>query len=64
MVPAPVLVNEPTGPDTLLLIKVNGTDVCCRVHPDDARLPGETMDLMFDLSKAVFFDAGSETRIA
>jgi len=64
MVPATVRVSEPTGPDTLLLVRINGVDVCCRVHPDEARLPGESMDLMFDLSKAVFFDPSSEDRIA
>jgi multiple sugar transport system ATP-binding protein len=64
VLPAPILVSEPTGPDTLLLVKANGVDVCCRVHPDDARRPGESMELMFDLSKAVFFDPAGEARIA
>ncbi|BAL24990.1 ABC transporter ATP-binding protein [Azoarcus sp. KH32C] len=60
----PISLTEPTGPDTLVLVPVNGREVTCRVHPAHARAPGENMDLMFDLSKAVFFDPASELRIA
>jgi multiple sugar transport system ATP-binding protein len=60
----PVRLIEPTGPDTLVLVLVNGKQITCRVHPARAASPGEDMELMFDLSKAVFFDPKTEQRIA
>ena len=59
-----VEIVEPTGPDTLLFIRVNDTKVVCRVHPTAACQPGKNMRLAFDSSKAVFFDPKSEGRIA
>ena len=56
--------TEPTGPDTLAFVRLNGSNVCCRVRPDQCPPPGQTMELYFDLSKAVFFEPGSEKRIA
>jgi len=60
----PISLTEPTGPDTLVLVPVNGRQVTCRVHPAHARAPGENIELMFDLSKAVYFDPGTDLRIA
>ena len=60
----PVKVVEPTGPDTLIFVRLNGREVTCRVHPDEARRPGETIRLVADMSKAIFFDPGSETKIS
>jgi multiple sugar transport system ATP-binding protein len=57
-------IAEPTGADTLLMVKINGKDVVCRVHPDHARTHGERMALMFDMSKTVYFDPVTELRIA
>ncbi|WLQ13919.1 sn-glycerol-3-phosphate ABC transporter ATP-binding protein UgpC [Hahella aquimaris] len=54
---------EPTGPDTVMHIHLNGTEVSCRVAPDSAGKLGEKMNLMLDLSKAVFFDIESQARI-
>ncbi|MGB7483080.1 MAG: sn-glycerol-3-phosphate ABC transporter ATP-binding protein UgpC [Castellaniella sp.] len=59
-----VLLTEPTGPDTLVLVSVNGVEVTCRVHPDHAARPGQDMALRFDLSKAVYFDPDSGLRAA
>ena len=56
-------VVHPTGPDTLVLIQLNDTPVTCRVHPETRVRGGENADLMFDLSKLVFFDPDKETRI-
>jgi multiple sugar transport system ATP-binding protein len=61
---AKIEVVQPTGPDTLVLIHLNGTPVTCRVHPEAAPHPGQSMNLMFDLSKLVFFDPKSEKRIS
>lgn len=63
IIDAPVQVLEPTGPDTLVLIKVNGQEVNCRVDPQEAKQPGEAMSFMFNLSKAVFFDPVTGNRI-
>ena len=54
---------EPTGPDTLLFVRINGETVCCRVRPEQACAAGESMELAVDLFKAVFFDPESEKRI-
>jgi len=55
---------EPTGPDTLLTTRLNGAAVTCRTHPKEAVLPGQTMQLSFNLSKAALFDPASGERIA
>jgi multiple sugar transport system ATP-binding protein len=56
--------TEPTGPDTLAVVRLNGVNVCGRVRPDQCVPAGRDMELVFDLSKAVFFEPGSEKRIA
>jgi multiple sugar transport system ATP-binding protein len=61
---ATIEVVQPTGPDTLVLIHLNATPVTCRVHPEAHAVPGQAMNLMFDLSKLVFFDPQNEKRIA
>ncbi|MDJ0783609.1 MAG: sn-glycerol-3-phosphate ABC transporter ATP-binding protein UgpC [Desulfosarcinaceae bacterium] len=58
-----VQVVEPTGPDTLVMVPLNDTEVTCRVHPAAARAPGERMPLSIDLSKAILFDPDAETRL-
>jgi multiple sugar transport system ATP-binding protein len=55
---------EPTGPDTLIFIRINDKDVCCRVRPDYACHTGESMDLALNFSKAVIFDPDTGKRIA
>jgi multiple sugar transport system ATP-binding protein len=60
---AKIEVVQPTGPDTLVLIHLNATPVTCRVHPEAQATPGQSMNLMFDLSKLVFFDPQDEKRI-
>ena len=54
---------EPTGPDTLVLIRLNGEVVCCRVRPAQACAAGQSMALLFNVSKAVFFDPATGKRI-
>lgn len=58
-----VQVLEPTGPDTLVFIEINGTKVLCRADPKTVRLPGESMKLMVDISKVLFFDPETERRL-
>jgi multiple sugar transport system ATP-binding protein len=59
----PVELVEPTGPDTLLLVPINGLEVTCRVHPTHACMAGEQLALTFDLAKAIYFDPQTEQRI-
>jgi multiple sugar transport system ATP-binding protein len=59
-----VKVIEPTGPDTLVFVGINGREVTCRVHPDNAVGPGEDMDLIIDMSKVFFFDPETGARVA
>lgn len=56
-------VLEPTGPDTIAMIKVNDQEVACRLSPEFEVKVGQVAPLHFDLSKAVFFDAQTEQRI-
>ncbi len=58
-----VEVTEPTGADTLVLTRINDEECECRVHPAEAGKPGEMMDILFNMEKAVFFDAQTEVRI-
>jgi multiple sugar transport system ATP-binding protein len=60
----PVEMVEPTGPDTLVFMRLNGTRVASRVRPEEAPPPGSTMAFVFDTSKAVFFDPRTEKRAA
>ena len=59
----PVEVAEPTGPDTLVHVSINGAGLTCRVHPASAKPAGEDIELMCDLSKVVYFDPQTERRI-
>ncbi|SBS62583.1 ABC transporter ATP-binding protein [Vibrio atlanticus] len=56
-------VLEPTGPDTIAMVKVNDQEVACRLSPEFEVSVGQMAPLHFDLSKAVFFDARTEARI-
>jgi multiple sugar transport system ATP-binding protein len=58
-----IRVVEPTGPDTLVFITLNGKDVTCRVHPGEAGSPGDPIALKMDLSKAILFDPATEQQI-
>ncbi|RZA14179.1 MAG: sn-glycerol-3-phosphate ABC transporter ATP-binding protein UgpC, partial [Proteobacteria bacterium] len=60
---AEVQITEPTGPDTLVFVTVNQTKVCCRLAPDDAPMPGATLNLLLDPSKVLLFDAASGERL-
>lgn len=58
-----VKVLEPTGPDNLLYVEVNHTEIVCRACPDDTHRAGEVMKLAFDTTKPLFFDTQTEQRI-
>lgn len=56
--------TEPTGPDTMVMTRFNGATVTCRTHPAAGARPGQPLNLVFDVSKALLFDPVSEERIA
>ncbi|USD61174.1 sn-glycerol-3-phosphate ABC transporter ATP-binding protein UgpC [Vibrio sp. SCSIO 43140] len=56
-------VLEPTGPDVIAMVKVNEQEVACRLSPEFDANVGQVAPLYFDMSKAVFFDAGTEERL-
>lgn len=58
-----VEVLEPTGPDTLVFVQINGKEVTCRVNPNNIKFPGETMKLMIDMSNALLFNPETGSRI-
>jgi multiple sugar transport system ATP-binding protein len=58
-----VEVLEPTGPDTLVFIHINGKEVTCRVNPNHVKSPGQPMSFMIDMSNALLFDPVNGERI-
>ena len=58
-----VKVLEPTGPDSLVYVEVNGTEIVCRACPDFTSRAGQKMKLAIDTTKPLFFDAQTEERI-
>ena len=60
---AEVQVVEPTGPDTMVFVTLNQTKVCCRLAPDAAPSPGETLTLQFEPGKVLLFDAQTGERL-
>ena len=60
---AEVEVVEPTGPDTLVFVTLNGTKVCCRLAPDQAPAAGQNLTLQFDPARVLLFDAQSGERL-
>ncbi|MGY0398994.1 MAG: ABC transporter ATP-binding protein [Ostreibacterium sp.] len=61
---AEIEILEPTGPDTLVYIKLNDQGINCRINPHRVVKVGETMELMMDVSKTVLFDPDTEQRIS
>ncbi|WP_068085000.1 ABC transporter ATP-binding protein [Polycladidibacter stylochi] len=59
-----VEVVEPTGADTLCIIKLAGKDSIARVSPIHACAPGESMGFALDISRACLFDPVTEELIS
>jgi multiple sugar transport system ATP-binding protein len=60
---ARVEVTEPTGPDTLAVIRLGGKEATARLRADSSVSPGGMASLMVDMGKAILFDPASENRI-
>jgi multiple sugar transport system ATP-binding protein len=60
---ARVEVVEPTGAETLVVIRIGTVAVVARVEPDDARPVGSPMRFAVDMGKVCLFDPASERLI-
>ncbi len=61
---AQVEVVEPTGAETMVVLRVGGREIIARYEPDDAPAVGETAKLSVDMNKACLFDPESERLLA
>jgi multiple sugar transport system ATP-binding protein len=59
----PVEVVEPTGAETIVIVKVGEREVVARFEPDAAPREGETVALAVDMGKACLFDPDTERLI-
>ncbi|MBZ0164306.1 MAG: sn-glycerol-3-phosphate ABC transporter ATP-binding protein UgpC [Notoacmeibacter sp.] len=59
----PVDVVEPTGPDTMIVFNVSGTDMIARVRPQDAAAPGAAFRFEVEMNKAKLFDRKTGMRL-
>ncbi|MFA7496479.1 MAG: sn-glycerol-3-phosphate ABC transporter ATP-binding protein UgpC [Acidithiobacillus sp.] len=55
---------EPTGADTLVFTRLNGTPLVARAHPSTALTQGTNTSLSFHMERAVFFGVGDGRRLA
>jgi len=62
-IPAKVVVVEPTGAETELVLEVGGDTLIVVLHGRTEVRPDETVGLAIDGAKAHLFDAGSGLRI-
>jgi multiple sugar transport system ATP-binding protein len=60
---APVEVVEPTGAETMAVMKFGELEVVGRFSPDEAPKTGENMPLAVDMSRACLFDPATQKRI-
>jgi multiple sugar transport system ATP-binding protein len=60
---APVEVVEPTGSETMVVLRAAGKEIVARYEPDDAPAVGATAELMVDMSKVSLFDPATELRL-
>ncbi len=62
-VTASVDLVEPTGAETIAMLKLGSRDIVGRFEPDAAPEPGETFALGIDMGHACLFDPGTERLI-
>jgi len=60
---APVEVVEPTGAETMAVLKFGDREVVGRFSPDEAPKTGENMPLAVDMTRACLFDPATQQRI-
>jgi multiple sugar transport system ATP-binding protein len=62
-IPAEVVVIEPTGSETQMIVKLGGADVTCVFHQRVHVRPGETIRLSIDAAHVHLFDAETGQRL-
>ena len=62
--PVKVVVIEPTGADTLVVIFLGGEEFTVRLEPDVALAPGQKARFLVDLAKLVCFDPATEMLVS
>lgn len=60
---APVEVVEPTGAETMVIVRIAGKEVIARFEPNASPAVGEKVKLAVDMAKACLFDPETETLI-
>jgi multiple sugar transport system ATP-binding protein len=60
---APVEVVEPTGAETIVLLRVGSRELVARLDPDSAPAVGEKLALAVNMDKACLFDLETERLI-
>jgi len=55
---------EPTGAETIVVLKLGERDIVGRFDPDSAPQPGETLGLGIDMAHACLFDPQTELLMA
>ena len=63
LVEAPVEMTEPTGAETIVLLRLGGHEVLGRVAPDIKLKPGEHARFALDTRKICLFDPATEQLI-
>ncbi|MCP8895052.1 sn-glycerol-3-phosphate ABC transporter ATP-binding protein UgpC [Shinella daejeonensis] len=61
--PAEVIVTEPTGSETQLVVRMAGQELTCAFRERIAAMPGDIIRLVFDGRQAHLFDKESGTRL-
>ena len=62
-IPGKVIVIEPTGAETELLVDVGGQSITLVMHGRTSARPDDTVHLVVDTDKAHVFDSGSGQRL-
>ena len=63
VVPAIVVVTEPLGAETLVTLRIGGSEVVARARPDVSLRPGDSVQAQLASEKLHLFDAQSGTAI-
>jgi multiple sugar transport system ATP-binding protein len=62
-IPGRVIIVEPTGAETELLVEVGGQQMVVVIHGRTQAQPGDPVHLEFDVAKSHVFDAASGLRL-
>jgi multiple sugar transport system ATP-binding protein len=63
VLPSRVEVVEPSGAETLVVLRTGGREIVARYEPEDAPQPGEPASLVIDMRRVSLFDPASEMRL-